>query len=100
MAQLIGQADTGEASKIDWLKSLFTHETDFVGAVAMLLTFAAKKSLGYTAASVVDIPIQTFGSVRPMANPAVSITPSSLMESPTFAQRFLADCSQSTVTFI
>lgn len=100
MAQLIRQADTGEASKIDWLKSLFTHETDFVGAVAMLLNFAAKKSLGYTAASVVDMPIQTSGSVRPMANPAVSITPSNLLESPTFAQRFLADCSQSTAAFI
>lgn len=99
MAQLIGQADTGEASKIDLLKRLFTHETDFVGAVAMLLTFAAKNSLGYTAASVVDMP-QTFGSVRPMANPAVSITPSSLLEPPTFTQRFLADCSQSTVAFI
>lgn len=99
MAQLIGQADTGEASKIDLLKSLFTHETDFVGAVAMLLNFAAKNSLGYTAASVVDMP-QTFGSVRPMANPAVSISPSSLLEPPTFAQRFLADCSQSTVAFI
>ncbi len=98
MAQLIGQADTGEASKIDWLKSLFTHEADFVGAAAMLLNFAAKNSLGYTAANVVDMP-QTLGSVRPMANPAVSISPSSLLEPPTFAQRYLADCSQSTVLF-
>lgn len=99
MAQLIGQADTGEASKIDLLKSLFTHETDFVGAVAMLLTFAVKKSLGYSEASAVDMS-QAFGSVHLMANPAVSISPSSLLEPPTFAQRFLADCSQSTVAFI
>lgn len=35
MNQLIGQADTGEASRIDLLKSPFNHETGFVGAVAM-----------------------------------------------------------------
>lgn len=97
MAQLSGQADTGEASKIVLLKRLYTHETDFVGAVAMLLTFAAKNILGYTVASVVDMP-QTFGSVRPTATPAVRITPSSLLEPPTFTP--LADCSQSTVAFI
>ena len=35
MNQLIGQAGTGEASRIDLLKSPFNHETGFVGAVAM-----------------------------------------------------------------
>ena len=35
MNQLIGQAGTGEASRIDLLKSPFNHEEGFVGAVAM-----------------------------------------------------------------
>lgn len=96
----LNQIGIGVVANNDFLKSRPHRETGIAGAVAMFLTFAVKNCLGYTASSVVNLPMQTFGSVCPMANPAVSIAPSWLLEPSHFCTTFWADCGQGTVAFI